>query len=235
MKTIERTFILILFSLLLNCCSFAQINGNNFPKLFVQFEKLFHEIDLPINWNRSDIGKFSMPSWGPKGIYYEIPADFFSFIPEEIIGSDSITYIRALIQLPPKNGMQLFVIATDYKYDRYRSGVLYTNLTQLYLVGYDNSGKLLFHKFIAGYHVDKWDKLFAINLDYQFVTRHYEFLGGIMRHPTRNHLIGKMRYTETTCEISASGIVNCKSETITGFFDTPNADDYVLVKIVEDE
>lgn len=233
MKTKERTIILILFGLLFYYCSFAQVKENNYPELFVQFQELFHEIELPINWNRSDIGKLSMPSWGPKGIYYEISSDFFSFIPEEILESDSITYVRALFQLPPKNGTQLFVIVTDYKYDRYRSGVLYTNLTRLYLVGYDNSGNLLFYKFIAGNHVDKWDKLFKFNLDYTFETRQYEFLGRTMRHPTRNHLVGLMKHTQTICEITNDGFVNCSSNTITGFFDSTPDGDYELVKIYD--
>ena len=233
MKTIARTIILVFFCSLLHNCSSAQINGNSSPELFVQFKELFHEIDLPINWNCLDIGKLSMPSWGPKGIYYEIPSDFFSFLPDELLESDSITYIRALFQLPPKNGVLLFVIATDYQYDRYRTGVLYTILTQIYLLGYDSSGKLLFNKFIAGNHVDKWDKLLTFNSDYKFETRYYEFLGGTMTHPTKKHLVGLRKHTKTTCEITKEGIVNCSSNTIIGYFEYSHGD-YELVKIYED-
>lgn len=232
MKTITRTVILILFSILVNNCSSAQINVNNSPKLFIQFKELFHKIDLPINWNRRDIGIFGMPAYGQTSGYYQVPEEFFSLVPKEIIESDSITYIRALFQLPSQNDIHLFIIATDYMYDRYKDGELYSILTQLYLMGYDYSGKLLFYKFIAGNHVDKWDKLFTINLDYKFETRDYKFLSGTMKHPSKNHLVGLMKYTKTICEITVNGIVNCYSKTIKGFFDsTPNGD-YELVKII---
>ena len=232
MKIIARVIINILLGLLVNNYSSAQVNSNNSTELFFQFKDLFQEIDLPINWNRRDIGRFGMPSYAQKSGYHEIPVEFFSFIPKDIIESDSTTYTRALFQLPPKNGMQLFIIVTDYMYDRYKEGELYSILTQLCLIGYDNSGKMLFFKLIAGNHEDKWDKLFTFNLDYNFETRHYEFLGGTMKHPTRNHLVGLMKYTKTIYEITVNGIVDCSSKTIKGFFDsTPNGH-YELVKII---
>ena len=234
MKTTASTIILILISILvINCSCFTQVKRNTSTELFVQFKLLFHEINLPINCNRPDIGRFAMPSYGQKSKYNEIPLEFFSFIPEDIIESDATTYIRALFQLPSKNDMHLFIIVTDYMYDRYKDGELYSILTQLYLIGYDNSGKLLFHKLIAGNHVDKWDKLLTFNLDYKFETRHYEFLGGTMRHPTSSHLVGLMRYTKAICEIALNGTVNCSSNTITGYFDSKPNGDYELVKICE--
>lgn len=235
MKIIARLNIIILFGLLVNNCSSAQENRNNSTELFIQFKELFQEIELPINWNRQDIGRFAMPSYGQKSSFYEIPVDFLSLIPEELIESDSTSSIRALYQLPSKNNMHLFIIVTDYMYDRYKDGELYSILTQLYLIGYDNSGKMLFYKLIAGNHVDKWDKLLTFNSDYKFEMRLYEFLGGTMRHPTKNHLIGKMRYTKTTCEITINGIRDCISDTIRGYFDSLPNGDYKLVKIYEDD
>lgn len=235
MKIIARVILIILLGLLVNNCSSAQVNRNNSTELFVQFKELFQEIELPIIWNRQDIGRFAMPSYGQKSSFYEIPVEFFSYIPKDLIESDSTSNIRALYQLPSKNDIHLFIIVTDYMYDRYNEGELYSILTQLYLIGYDSSGKMLFYKLIAGNHEDKWDKLLTFNLDYIFETRHYEFLGGTMRHPTRNHLVGLMKHTITICEITANGTINCTSETIKGFFDSLPDGDYELVKIYEDD
>jgi len=235
MKTIARTTILIFFSLLVNYCSFAQLKENNSQELFVQFKDLFHKNDLPINWNLEDVGRFAMPSYGQKSRYNEIPEVFFSLIPKDLIESDSTSKIRALYQLVSKNDIHLFVIVTDYMHDRYNDGELYSILTQLFLMGYDNSGNLLFHKFIAGRYVDKWDKLFKFNLDYTFETSYYEFLYETMKHPSHKHqLIELIRFTKEICEISVNGILNCKSETIKGYFEsTPEANDYELVKIYD--
>lgn len=234
MKTIARTVILILFSLIFNNCSLAQVNKHNSTELFVQFKELFQKIDLPINWKRRDIGKFAMPSYGQKSRYHGITEAFYSFMPQNIINSDSTTYIRALFQLPPKNDIHLFIIVTDYMYDRYNEGELYSIITQLYLIGYDNSGKLLFYKIIAGAHVDEWDKLFTLNLDYTFETKYYEILSETIKHPYKNHLIGKMAYTKTTCEITTNEIANCVDETIIGYFDLVDlGNEYELIKVVK--
>ncbi len=232
MKTIARIISFVLIGLLVNNSCFTQVSKNNSAELFSQFKVLFQQIDLPINWDGRDIGRFGMPSYGQKSSFYEIPLEFYSFIPEYIVNSDSTTYIRALFKLPPKNGMHLFIIVTDYMYDRYKDGELYSILTQLYLIGYDNSGKLLFHEMIAGNNVDKWDKLLKFNADYTFETRHYKFLGGAIKHPSKSHLIGKMQYTKTSCEITANGTINCTSETIKGYFDSLPDGDYELVKEV---
>jgi hypothetical protein len=229
MKTIARIIILVLFSLLVNNSCFTQVSKNTSAELFIQFKELFQQIDLPINWDRRDIGKLAIPSWGPNDRYHEIPAEFISFIPEDIVRSDSTTYIRALFKLPPKNGMHLFIIVTDYMYDRYKDGELYSILTQLYLIGYDNLGNLLFHIMIAGNYVDKWDKLLKFNADYTFETRHYKFLDGIIKHPSKNHLIGLMKYTKTICEIAENETLNCTSEKIKGYFDSMPDGDYELV------
>ncbi|MCK9236434.1 MAG: hypothetical protein M0Q41_13545 [Bacteroidales bacterium] len=234
MRTVIKVTLLLLISLIGNNCCSSQVDNYDSTDSFVKFKELFQQIDLPIMWNRKDIGRFTMPSYGQKSSFMDIPIKFFSLIPKDITESYLTTNIRALYRLPSKDEIQLFFIVSDYMYDRYNEGELYSILTKIYLIGYDNSGKILFHKLIAGNEEDKWDKLFTFNLDYKFEIRDYELLDSTIKHPTGNHLVGLMNYTETVCEISGMEIVNCANKTIKGFFDPVPNGDYELVRIINE-
>lgn len=209
-------------------CSFLQVKESGTAEMFSQYKNLFTQIDLPIDWDMCDIGKFGMPSYGIKSAYAEIPSKFSTFIPDDIIQSDSVTYIRALYQLPSKGDVDVFLIATDYMYDRYREGELHSIITQLYLIAYNNSGTILFYTMIAGTAVDEWEQLVQINADYAFQTKHYRYLYETVKHPQNGHILGKMRYTKTMGEIRGDGIINYTSDTITGYFDSTQCD-YELI------
>ncbi len=99
-------------------------------------------------------------------------------MPEKIIASDSITDIRALFQLPSKDSLHFFIVATDYKYDRYGTGSPLTNILKLHLLVYFELGELISQIKIAGYSVDRWNQLVRIDENYILQTRHYEFLIG---------------------------------------------------------
>ena len=231
MKTKLISFVLLACFGLLSCNCLegkSTIDENKFE----QFCKLFQPHSLLFDWNRGEIGRLAKPNRG-QDKYKEIPVELLCFVPEKIIASDSITDIRALFQLPSKDSLCFFIVATDYKYDRYGTGSPLTNILKLYLLVYNELGELKSQIIIAGYSVDQWDRLVRVDENYNLQIRLYEFLGGVIKHPSKSHLIGKMRLTKTSCEITANGTINCTSKTIKGYFDsTSNANDYELVKEV---
>ncbi len=231
MKTKLKTLVLLTYFGFLSFSCLACKSSTTDENKFEEFRKLFQPHSLPIDWNRSDIGRLGKPIYG-EDKFNIIPSELYDYIPKEIIHADSVSYIRALFHLPSLENIFLFIISTDYIDDYYGDGEPFPISKNIFLIIYDNEGEMLSCKQVAGSHVDQWNQLVSIDEDYILQTRHYKFLGGAIKHPSKSHLIGKMQYTKTSCEITVNGIINCTSETIKGYFDSLPDGDYELVKEV---
>jgi len=162
--------------------------------LFSQYLKSFKHQTLPFKMDRGDVLRIGNSC----NSFVEIDGDLSMYIPVELRKKYANSKFRSLYVLPDKNMVRTVLLLNEFinEYD--------TNVKLVHMVTYNEHGRVLDYKELAGSNPDIWESFFEINDEYILKQKYYQF------RINKNPLLAKYFHLIETCceyELTALGLI----------------------------